>query len=509
MTREDNDRYANYQRKRARKKMFWFVITACLLLLLLLGLAVTPILLFTKPQSQSPPQTPPAKTSMGPMIGHTTHNSVRIWAYYHQNEKKGKDENTNAIELRLFDYQDDNKLLQAQPVLKKPFRNEIFLETFSGLQPSTSYKYGFFSMDEKGNNGTGTQLFGKGKGSFTTAPKLLSNNSNSNSTGTQFEYVLVSCIDYQQYPTQLVWQSIVTETLTHASNWSKSNGHPAFALLAGDSIYLKHGSDIGYQGVDYDRVWYRHQQQRNEANFKSFVRHTPIYSTWNNHDYGSARTDKNQLGKSNSRDAWESLWANPEYGDDNSFHGVYYSFYWGDVHYIVTDDHWNRDPSGNNRLGTEQTEWIEDQLVNSKSNTFKVIVIGSDILQRGWRSDLDNIGEIVTNHQINGVLFHAGDIHRNEFKERNYGSFPYPVKQITSSGVAKVVRRPFVTIVVDTTIHDPTMKAHFYGAVDKEVDTRWVNDETLLCSSLTYGEDRGNEHKCTETIYLSDLTIQK
>ena len=94
--------------------------------------------------------------------------------------------------------------------------------------------------------------------------------------------------------------------------------------------------------------------------------------------------------------------------------------------------------------------------------------------------------------------------------------FPYPVTQITSSGVAKVWRRPFVHIKVDTTVDDPTISAFFYGATSKtanELDPNltWKNDPTLLCDDVPTGNTddvtRTKEHTCTTIIRLSDLSV--
>jgi hypothetical protein len=201
------------------------------------------------------------------------------------------------------------------------------------------------------------------------------------------------------------------------------------------------------------------------------------------------------------------LWVNPGYGDEQLQDGIYYSFHHGDVHFIVTDDQWFRDFGTRNRLGEKQTEWLRNELVSSTA-TFKVIVIGSDIMERGWESDLYNIGRIVTDNRIEGVLFNAGDVHRNEFKSMDYeGSWPYKVTQITSSGIARVWRRPYVHIKVDTQAADPTMTAHFYGATSTADDATWRNDPNLQCSSIV-GTDRQKEHTCTETVRLSALQFQ-
>ena len=94
---------------------------------------------------------------------------------------------------------------------------------------------------------------------------------------------------------------------------------------------------------------------------------------------------------------------------------------------------------------------------------------------------------------------------------------PYPVTQITSSGIAKVWRRPFAHIKIDTTLDDPAISAYFYGATsktynDNDPDLTWTNDPNLKCgnvpSRLTDDETRDKEHTCTETIRLSDLSVE-
>jgi alkaline phosphatase D len=410
--------------------------------------------------------------SMGPLVGHTTHDSVTLWAYH--------EFVNDTMEILLYDYATDELVRTVGSVAPRRDRNRAMIHTVSGLRASTSYKFGLHVRGER-----------VGKGSFTTAPLP------SNPNGTRFDYILASCMNHRQYKNQIVWDVIVEQL---------GGKYPDFSILAGDTVYLQEGVDVTTEdGVKFDRVWFRNQEQRREPHFARFVSHVPTYATWNDHEYGKNNANKDQKGKTNSLRAWESLWANPGYGDETTDDGVYYSYYWGDVHYIVTDDHWYRDPKTKNRLGIKQTEWIRDELVNSKG-TFKVIVIGSDIMERGWSSDLNNIGDIVREQSINGVLFHAGDIHRNEYKEHITGGFPYPVKQITSSGIAKVWRRPFVHIRVDTELRDPTVTAFFYGASSTADLTTWTNDPSLVCSKVV-GVDRTKEHTCTETIHLSELTV--
>jgi len=417
---------------------------------------------------------------MGPMVGATTYNSVTLWAYHGLLQDY-------TMEILLYDSDDTvgliRKIDMVSPIKE---RNNAIIAVLEDLLPSTEYKYGMHINGER-----------VGKGSFKTSPLPASNTVQGGSGGgSTFDYVLTSCMNYRAFKNQIVWEEIPKLL---------GGRYPDFTMLAGDTVYLQEGVDVTNEdGVIYDRVWFRNQEQRNEPHFANYISNTPIYSTWNDHEYGSNNANYDQKGKDNSIRAFEDLWANPGYGDVNTNDGVYYSYYWGDVHYIVTDDHWYRNPAANNRLGTKQTEWLRQELINSRSSTFKVIVIGSDIMQRDWDSDLTNIGNIVATNKISGVIFHAGDIHRNEYRRVETGGFPYPVTQITSSGIAKVWRRPFVHIRVNTTDPDPSMTAHFYGAASTSDITSWYNDPNLKCSDII-GEDRDKEHTCTETIRLSDL----
>jgi alkaline phosphatase D len=416
---------------------------------------------------------------MGPMVGHTTHNSVTLWTSQPplQPQDAAVVTETNEHQIQVTLYDDVDTVVTVQSFAAHPDSTHVFFMTLDGLSPSTFYKYKMH-LPRQGSSSIG-------EGHFWTAPDP------NNTNGTVFDYILASCMNTRVFSTQPVWSKMVDDH------------HPHFALLAGDTVYLREGVDVTRKdGVSLERVWYRHQQQRQDAHFERFMAHTPMYATWNNHDYGRGYATKDQLGKEHSMKAWKLLWAHPEYASDND--GVYYSFYYGDVHFLVLDDHWNRDSAKGNRLGAAQTEWIRQQLVSS-SGTFKVLVLGSDIMQRGWNSDLHNIGAIVTQNRIDGVLFHAGDIHRNEFKVQEHaGIWPYPVHQITSSGVAMVRRKPYVHVRVDTDAEDPTLTAHFYGAVD---ETEWANDPDLPCTSIV-GDNRGAEHRCTETIQLSSLRFR-
>lgn len=435
---------------------------------------IQPVSPTQRPQSEAlPPQTQAGWADIawssseslrsGPMVGHTTHQSVQIWALQGQ----GK-----AVELVYRPRGQGSGLSINMP--PNADQGAALLE-LSDLEPNTRYEYQIRIAGAR-----------VGEGNFKTAPTP--------NQPAAFQFMLASCMDIKrsQFKNQPVWSRIFEEG-------------PDFAMLNGDTVYLndQDWTSDGSRTILLDRVWARNLEQRDESHFKRFISNVPMYATWDDHEFGANNSDRRQSGKYNSLRAFTNIWALPSAGTPTT-EGVFYSYYWGDVHFIVCDNRWYRDGSTGTQYGEAQLEWIYDQLKNSRA-PFKIIVSGGDLMERGFSEDVDEIGKVVTANRISGVLFCAGDIHRNEFKARDNGNWPYKITQITSSAIAREWRRPWAMIRVDTTLPDPEIRAHFFGAENTDQDTTWGNDPEQPCSSIV-GTDRYLEHRCTEVIKLSQLT---
>lgn len=149
-------------------------------------------------------------------------------------------------------------------------------------------------------------------------------------------------------------------------------------------------------------------------------------------------------------------------------------------------------------------EWLSQKLIASTA-TFKIIVSSSDVMAKYLSDDVRELGKVISAHRISGVLFNSGDIHRNEFKTQNLENWPYPVTQITSSGVAMHWRRNYAMITVDTAGSNPSVLAQFYSADSSGTSTTWSNNINARCSGIS-GRNRQQESTCSERIFLSDLT---
>ncbi|CAJ1956401.1 unnamed protein product [Cylindrotheca closterium] len=430
----------------------------------------------TNPADPLPPITPWPQTvsrfpayslQSGPLIGHTAQDYVKIWVYLGRNV---------PMQLVYWPYSSNGEMQSVNTVNLHPDSNAngAAFRNIGGLRPNTTYLY-----EVRINNQWLAQ------GHFKTAPRQ--------NQATSFKYLLASCMDVKSnrdgYTSQPVWNAALKRNID-------------FAMLPGDTVYLNN-EDLRSNGeVKYDRIWYRTLQQRAEPHFAHLIKTVPTYGSWDNNDYGSATGNSDQRGKGNSLAAWRHLWPNPYQGSSKGA-GNYYSYSWGDVDFFVMDCRWYRNGATGTLFGNAQLAWLFEKLIASSAK-FKVIVAASGVLEVGMLRDIHSIGRVISQHRISGVLFNSGDIHRNQFRSTGVHLWPYPLVQITSSGIAKVWRRPFALITINTHLQNPEILAEFYAADSSARSTTWSNNPNLQCRSVSIHNQA--QAKCTQRIRLSDLT---
>lgn len=155
----------------------------------------------------------------GPMIGATTHNSVKFWIFQ-----------GNRLTVQLVYWRSSNpndiKWVDASPARGT---NGAAFATIQNLRAGTEYTY-----EARIDN----QWVEQGK--FTTAPDP--------NRHTRFKYMLASCMDANSFDPRFSSQPVWHDAMRRG---------PDFAILPGDTIYLNYQdwTYIGY--IKYDRVWYR------------------------------------------------------------------------------------------------------------------------------------------------------------------------------------------------------------------------------------------------------------
>lgn len=201
-----------------------------------------------------------------------------------------------------------------------------------------------------------------------------------------------------------------------------ANERPEFFLWMGDNVYLRE--------PDYDsRIGiikrYNHVKQLPEL--QKLWRSTHHYAIWDDHDFGPNDSDRSYLLKNDALDAFKLFWANPSYGLTGDKDGICSSFKWNDCEFFLLDNRYFRSPNkrkytDHTILGKEQLEWLLDALSYSKAS-FKFVVIGGQVVNDAavWENYANThakertyLLESIQKEGIKNVIFLDGDRHHTE-----------------------------------------------------------------------------------------------
>jgi alkaline phosphatase D len=162
-----------------------------------------------------------------------------------------------------------------------------------------------------------------------------------------------------------------------------------------------------------------------ESNFRirsmpalqTLFRTAACYGIWGERDFGAIGADKTWVFARESQAAFQRYWPNPDWGTPEN-PGCYCTFTMGDVDFFLLDDRMFRDaesdPARKTMLGEAQLAWLKKGLLASTA-TFKVIGCASDLLAdyagNSWRryepEQQEFLQWMFANH-ISGTLFVSG-----------------------------------------------------------------------------------------------------
>ena len=319
-----------------------------------------------------------AGLSVGPTLSGLSESGLLIGA-------RGNDE--TKLHLRIF----DGEGAEVWAVGRTPAEKHDYCVQWdvSGLKPSTNYDYVIVDPAEPENL--------LATGSFMTQSPLGA-----------------------RVPSSIGFASCAKEDAGSAAVWDRMRlrGIDALVLL-GDTPYID-TTDLAYQ-----RKRYRAFAQ--VPSFAALVRNTPLYSTWDDHDFGANDTDGRLEGKENSRTAF--LEYRPMKFAGHEKEGIYTSFRVGEMEVFLLDTRWFAatepspfDKSKPTLLGARQWQWLQEQLRKSTA-TFKIIASGmifNDAVRPNktdyWGNypyERDALFELIGELGVQGVLLVGGDIHRH------------------------------------------------------------------------------------------------
>ena len=413
--------------------------------------------------------THPNQLVHGPMLGHLTDSSVKVWV---------RTSAPTEVRLTVTPRSTDGPAGSVQSAAKTTAAMDYTcVVQVTGLRPSTDYTYQVRIAGQKQPRG----------GSFKTLHRHADRGRFTLAFGGGAGYVPKH---------ERMWDTI-------------RSTDPDLLLLLGDNIYSDAPKLSGMQ-----RYCYYRRQSRSE--FRQLVASTAVYSIWDDHDFG---TNDCHGGPLPDKPPWKKdvyrvftqNWPNPGFGIEGAA-GCFYDFQAGGCHFLMLDGRCFREnpkkSDAPSMLGQLQLAWLRGRLkAGSGIFTFLCSPVpwcfrtknNSLDTWNGFRKERDAIFAFLTRIKLEGVILLSADRHRTDVWKLTRpavdGAEPYPLIELNSSRLTNQHVHPemkaaefsynkkqsFGFLDINTAAADPTVE---FKAVN--IDGKVVHSRLIPRSSLRF-----------------------
>jgi alkaline phosphatase D len=329
----------------------------------------------------------------GPLLGDLTSDSVRIWIRADAPEK---------VEIVLQDLKNEATPSHHYTVITTEENDFTARFHAKNLKPNTKYTYTINGVEHD-------------DWWFKTRP-------------------------LQDETVRIAFGSCANEKEGSSKVWNRMNADKIDALvLLGDTPYID-TTDLTVQRKRYKAF-------SGVPAFASLLAHTPLYATWDDHDFGRNDTDGNLEGKEFSRQAFSEYRPNPSIGENNQ--GIYTKFKQGPVEIFLLDARWfARTETSHNiptLLGKQQWNWLERAL---KASTSPYKILASGMIFNGatrpgktdhwgaYPTEYLRLLSIIKRNNISGVILVSGDVHWSRvIKHNTTDTIGYDVHEFITSPI--------------------------------------------------------------------------
>ena len=361
----------------------------------------------------------------GPMVGHTTTDSAKIWLETDQ---------PSEVKIRFWQeprIQYGRSL--GQPIEKgeaKGATNEtaphVGIVQLEGLNPGWLVYYEV-ELD-------GRMIRPRTPQVFSLMPPPVVNDGDEHPP--DFSVAFASCMFPARVPVQPIWNQI-------------GSFRPDALMLIGDNNYMP--NHPGAYETDADTIAYAlpryHRYLRDTPGLMSLLATTPTYGIWDDHDYGPNDSDRTFKWKDLTLDLFKKYYPNPSAGLPDT-PGIFTSLRIADAEFFLLDDRYYRDPKTapdrKTMFGSAQLEWLKNRLGESTA-TFKVVVNGSSMLVdrlgsgeywANFGNERDAFLNWLSEEGITGVFFVVGDWHVGTMSRLHRPEDKYPLYELLTSNSA-------------------------------------------------------------------------
>ena len=376
----------------------------------------------------------------GPIVGHTTHESTRIWVRTDQ-----------PAELRVRLTSSGGRSIESKPTQLLEVNNYCGFAVVQDLQPKNAYTYEVL-ID-------GAPVPARGRQRVMTFQEPGS----SGVVRIGFGHSVIGSGE------QIVWSTVAAK-------------EPDLFVLMGDNIYSN--------STEPDRQRRMYLEYRADPHFQALAARTPVYAVWDDHDYGKDNSDRTQPGKERSLATFHEIWPNPpaESGDGG---GIWSRFRVGDSEFFLLDVRYHRSPDADldgpakTMLGAQQREWFVRSLARSDA-AFKFLVSGSswncggvEAWNHAYLHEYDEILAASRAARVEGIILLGGDQHRCAIGVRpreswdGYDLHEWMAGRLHAGGRKNQIEA-FGMITVDTTAEPPAAKLEFFDLEGRPYEGRGI-----------------------------------
>ncbi|MEM9050475.1 MAG: alkaline phosphatase D family protein [Bacteroidota bacterium] len=199
-----------------------------------------------------------------------------------------------------------------------------------------------------------------------------------------------------------------------------ASDNPDMMLWLGDNIYLREVDYFSRSGIIK-----RYTHTRSVPEMQNLLATAHHYAIWDDHDFGPNDATRMFPMKDETLEAFKLFWSNKKYGVNN-LGGITNSFAYGDIHFYLLDNRWNRSEADmvtikEQMLGADQIDWLIESLKYSRA-PFKFVAVGSQILNTAavyenyanYEEERASLLNRIAEEGITGVIFLTGDRHHSE-----------------------------------------------------------------------------------------------
>jgi alkaline phosphatase D len=311
------------------------------------------------------------------------------------------------LRLELRSFEGETLVPDETKVVSRPYSNDVVYKVLFSRDPLKEYNLFVFQNDKIVDQ----RLVGRGQRDVS-----------------KIKLAVASCMD-DFYPESFkIWDELARR-------------NPEYLLLIGDNVYADKKDLETARPAIPEIIWQRYVDLRYTLPLYFQQKLIPTHALWDDHDYGINNGDSSFPYKDESKEIFETFWAQDLSQDDwTKTHGVggllslgYFNLYFLDARFFRSQD------ESGSHLGQDQTAWLISKI--REEETPSLLIKGDQFFggyhpyesferqhPEDFQSFISELKKVDT-----PFIFMSGDRHISEIMQFPRGLFSKPSFEITSS----------------------------------------------------------------------------